>query len=289
MAGLSYEEKVARCMKSFEGLKAMNEPDPKRLIDVPPAPNQDDIPLHIYDGRGRIRFNVPLVTAGGSYFNAKGKLKQTPEPKPEASDSDEASTEDARKDKAPASNPASTAKASSDSVDEADSAKKDESKKAEVDPHEDEDDESLPPPNRFDVTPYLRGLADGKGTVGLPDGATYEGECENGKRHGKGTFTATNGMEYEGEWNEDQMCGEGKMTFLDGTKEEGFWDPKQQNKWVRRRLKTREDVLLEKKFEEIERKKFQKEAQQAYETQKGQPQPSRLPSEMQKITIANWS
>jgi hypothetical protein len=43
--------------------------------------------------------------------------------------------------------------------------------------------------------------ADGQGKYFYSDGASYEGEWENGKRHGKGILTLSDGRKLFGKWN----------------------------------------------------------------------------------------
>ena len=43
--------------------------------------------------------------------------------------------------------------------------------------------------------------ADGHGKYFYSDGASYEGEWKNGKRHGKGLLTLSDGRKYFGKWN----------------------------------------------------------------------------------------
>ena len=43
--------------------------------------------------------------------------------------------------------------------------------------------------------------ADGQGKYSYSDGASYEGEWKNGKRHGKGILSLSDGRKYFGKWN----------------------------------------------------------------------------------------
>ena len=48
------------------------------------------------------------------------------------------------------------------------------------------------------------------------DGAKYEGDWKDGKRHGQGTLTWTNGNMYEGEWKDNKKHGKGTTSDEDG-------------------------------------------------------------------------
>ena len=43
------------------------------------------------------------------------------------------------------------------------------------------------------------------------DGAEYQGEWQDGKRHGIGTYTYPDGLKYVGEWSNGKKHGEGKQ------------------------------------------------------------------------------
>ena len=76
-----------------------------------------------------------------------------------------------------------------------------------------------PPPEpgqSFSVAPPIAILR-------LPDGATYEGETANGKRHGKGTCTWPNGQIYSGEWADDKRNGPGSYKWPNGLVQSGKW------------------------------------------------------------------
>ena len=51
-----------------------------------------------------------------------------------------------------------------------------------------------------------RNPMDGKHTIKLPWGDTYEGELQNGKVHGQGTYIFKNGAKYVGQWIEWQTA-----------------------------------------------------------------------------------
>jgi hypothetical protein len=56
-----------------------------------------------------------------------------------------------------------------------------------------------------------------------PDGATYEGEWKDGKRHGQGIWIRPDGMRYEGSWKDDKPNGQGTLTSPKGEKRIGEW------------------------------------------------------------------
>lgn len=56
--------------------------------------------------------------------------------------------------------------------------------------------------------------------ITFPDGSTYHGALENGKRHGFGTWTS-DAWTYEGEWQADEIHGHGKQQWKDGRVFEG--------------------------------------------------------------------
>jgi len=58
-------------------------------------------------------------------------------------------------------------------------------------------------------------LPSGGEIVPYPDGSTYKGQVQEGKRHGVGTWTSPNGQ-YEGAWENDYQWGEGKQLWSDG-------------------------------------------------------------------------
>eukprot|EP00928_Gymnodinium_smaydae_P029555 TRINITY_DN22222_c0_g1_i1.p1 TRINITY_DN22222_c0_g1~~TRINITY_DN22222_c0_g1_i1.p1 ORF type:complete len:239 (+),score=45.23 TRINITY_DN22222_c0_g1_i1:106-717(+) len=54
------------------------------------------------------------------------------------------------------------------------------------------------------------------GSITLPDGATYEGQLVNGKRHGYGRWESVDGETYEGEYVDDLQHGKGVLKWNDG-------------------------------------------------------------------------
>ena len=54
------------------------------------------------------------------------------------------------------------------------------------------------------------------GVVTLSNGARYEGDWRDGKRHGKGVFTKPDGYRYEGEYRAGKAHGKGVETWPDG-------------------------------------------------------------------------
>lgn len=55
------------------------------------------------------------------------------------------------------------------------------------------------------------------------EGAIYEGQVVNGKRHGEGKIVYTSGHEYSGEWFLDTKKGSGTYLWPDGSKYTGEW------------------------------------------------------------------
>jgi len=56
------------------------------------------------------------------------------------------------------------------------------------------------------------------------DGAEYQGEWQNGKRHGIGTYISPTGTRYEGEWENDGASGHGVCHYADGMKYDGQFE-----------------------------------------------------------------
>lgn len=59
----------------------------------------------------------------------------------------------------------------------------------------------------YDDVPY------GTGVLTLPNGDTYSGDFENGRRHGVGTFCTDT---YKGLWRENKFHGLGTLHFVTG-------------------------------------------------------------------------
>jgi hypothetical protein len=55
-----------------------------------------------------------------------------------------------------------------------------------------------------------------------PDGARYEGQFNNDKRHGRGVFNYS-GAKYEGEFRNERITGQGIHTENDGSSYSGSW------------------------------------------------------------------
>ena len=81
------------------------------------------------------------------------------------------------------------------------------------------------PPKPREVSPAAPPTA----TLRLADGAVYEGETANGKRHGKGTCTWPNGQTYTGTWVDDKRQGQGTCTWPNGEKYDGEWADDKRN------------------------------------------------------------
>ena len=56
------------------------------------------------------------------------------------------------------------------------------------------------------------------------DGAEYQGEWQEGKRHGIGTYISPTGTRYEGEWENDGASGHGVCHYADGMKYDGQFE-----------------------------------------------------------------
>ncbi|CAD8183258.1 unnamed protein product [Paramecium octaurelia] len=57
----------------------------------------------------------------------------------------------------------------------------------------------------------------------FPNGAIYEGQLLEGKRHGKGIYTWKDGTKYEGQFENDKINGFGIMEYTDSRKYKGEW------------------------------------------------------------------
>ncbi|MDY6826232.1 MAG: hypothetical protein SVV67_03510 [Bacillota bacterium] len=62
-----------------------------------------------------------------------------------------------------------------------------------------------------------------KKTHTFKDGAVYEGEWRNGRRHGQGTWSRPDGCRYTGEWADDKPNGLGILILPGGKKYIGEW------------------------------------------------------------------
>ncbi len=62
-----------------------------------------------------------------------------------------------------------------------------------------------------------------------PDGSSYEGEWQNGKRHGHGTWIKPDGTKYAGEWANDLPEGLGLLKHADGAMFHGEWKAGKRN------------------------------------------------------------
>ena len=61
------------------------------------------------------------------------------------------------------------------------------------------------------------------GDIHLKNGAVYNGDWQEGKRHGQGTQKWPDGSKYEGEWQDDKANGYGKLMHADGDVYKGEW------------------------------------------------------------------
>ena len=75
------------------------------------------------------------------------------------------------------------------------------------------------------------GKREKNGIMFFDNGAKYEGQWKNDKKHGKGVFTSSHyfdcknfvGMKYEGDFKDDKFEGYGVTTYTNGDKYEGEW------------------------------------------------------------------
>jgi len=75
-------------------------------------------------------------------------------------------------------------------------------------------------PNQVRVGSFHEGRQTGNGVLFWKDGATYEGEFLNGRRHGRGK-QVEGPVTHEGEWVEGEMTGTGSSMCSDGTMYQG--------------------------------------------------------------------
>jgi hypothetical protein len=68
-----------------------------------------------------------------------------------------------------------------------------------------------------------------RGTYTYPDGAKYDGEWKDNKRHGHGVWMRPDGTKYVGEWVNDQPEGEGTLINPDQSSYEGEWKAGKRN------------------------------------------------------------
>ena len=66
----------------------------------------------------------------------------------------------------------------------------------------------------------------GFGKAYFPNGDTYEGNYDRGRRHGKGLYrlvSVGNGAQYDGNYAWNLKHGYGEMVYPDGAKYDGYW------------------------------------------------------------------
>ena len=68
------------------------------------------------------------------------------------------------------------------------------------------------------TTLLLKQVPHGKGKTVYPNGDTYEGEYDKGKRQGYGVYSFSDGERYEGQWYQDQQHGKGIFYFANNNK-----------------------------------------------------------------------
>lgn len=61
----------------------------------------------------------------------------------------------------------------------------------------------------------------GFGSAQYPNGDSFEGSFENGKRNGQGKYSYKNGAQYEGQYSQNQKTGFGIMKYPDQSTYEG--------------------------------------------------------------------
>ncbi|XP_066563195.1 radial spoke head 1 homolog isoform X2 [Amia ocellicauda] len=70
---------------------------------------------------------------------------------------------------------------------------------------------------------YENGKRNGQGTYRFKSGARYTGEYYMNKKHGQGTFYYPDGSKYEGGWADDLRQGHGVYTYINGDTYDGEW------------------------------------------------------------------
>lgn len=60
--------------------------------------------------------------------------------------------------------------------------------------------------------------------MNYPNGDSYSGLWQAGKKHGQGTYRYSNGTVYKGSFVNGKKQGLGTITFPNGTKVEAYWN-----------------------------------------------------------------
>lgn len=68
---------------------------------------------------------------------------------------------------------------------------------------------------------YIEGKKHGHGKFNWADGSTYVGDFNKNNIHGKGCYDWSDGRKYNGDWKNNKMEGNGVFTWSDGRKYEG--------------------------------------------------------------------
>ena len=100
---------------------------------------------------------------------------------------------------------------------------------------------------------FTNGNMNGKGIYTFTDKRVYEGDFVNNTFEGKGTYSWPNGNKYKGNFKNDKREGFGIFCFNDGRKFRGIWNGgklegeydifyPERNKWIKRKVKEKEEV-----------------------------------------------
>jgi hypothetical protein len=77
--------------------------------------------------------------------------------------------------------------------------------------------------NKNRVSKRKKSMLRGGEIIRYPDGAIYDGEVKDGKKHGRGNLTRVNGDIYMGDWKDDMWNGNGVFSEKTGSIYDGQW------------------------------------------------------------------